>query len=275
MPAPSCPNSKNNLNRAIARLAKTSEEGQRVERLLANAIVGALLPEGAVKGDSALKIRFGTEATRFSRDLDTARASSLDRYIWALEESLQQGWEGFTGVVLPTEPASPKGIPTPYVMQPFEVKLSYLGKPWMTVHLEVGHNEIGDADEADLVESPEIVELLAALGFPSPGPVPLMKLEHQVAQKLHGLSSPGSQRAHDLIDLQVIVRKGDIDYVKAKTICQRLFAYRGAQAWPPVVVAQRRWDEMYLSQAKELEALPSVEDAIDWANRLIRQIDRA
>ena len=29
------------------------------------------------------------------------------------------------------------------------VRLSYLGKPWCTVPLEVGHNEIGDAHDAD------------------------------------------------------------------------------------------------------------------------------
>lgn len=37
-------------------------------------------------------------------------------------------------------------------MQPYDVKLDYLGKPWCTVPLEVGHNEIGDADAADWAE---------------------------------------------------------------------------------------------------------------------------
>ena len=273
--AASRPTSKNNLSRAIMRLAKTSEEGQRLQRLIANTIVGALLPEGAVKGGSALKIRFGTEATRFSRDLDTARASSLESYIARLEESLEKGWEGFSGAVVPREPAMPEGVPAAYVMQPFEVKLSYLGKSWMTVPLEVGHNEIGDADEADFVESPEIVQLFAALGFPSPGPVPLMKLEHQIAQKLHGLSAPGSERAHDLVDLQVIVANGTIDFPATKRTCKRLFAYRAAQAWPPAIAAQQRWDELYDAQAKGLDVLPSVEEAVAWANGLVRRIDES
>ena len=46
------------------------------------------------------------------------------------------------------------------------------------------------------------------LGFPEPGPVPCMRLEHQIAQKLHAASSPGSNRAHDLIDLQIAVSNG-------------------------------------------------------------------
>lgn len=37
-----------------------------------------------------------------------------------------------------------RGIRFDYVMQPCDVKLKYLGIPWFTVQLEVGHNEIGD-----------------------------------------------------------------------------------------------------------------------------------
>ena len=73
------PNSRRNLDIAIDRLcASTGDEPGRVKRLLATAIVGQMLPDGAAKGGNALKIRFGKDATRFSRDLDTARASSLD-----------------------------------------------------------------------------------------------------------------------------------------------------------------------------------------------------
>ena len=76
------PNSRRNLDIAIDRLcASTGDEPGRVKRLLATAIVGQMLPDGAAKGGNALKIRFGKDTTRFSRDLDTARASSLDDYI--------------------------------------------------------------------------------------------------------------------------------------------------------------------------------------------------
>ena len=272
---PARPNSKNNLNRAIARLAKDSADGQRTERLMANAIVGALLPDGAVKGGSSLKFRYGIDATRYSTDLDTVHASALEDFIGKLRVSLAAGWEGFTGEVVRREPATPVGVPTGYVMQPFDVKLSYLGKSWMTVALEVGHNEIGDADEADLVSSPEIEGIFEALGFPSPGPIPVMKLEHQIAQKLHGASEPGSERAHDLIDLQVIVQNGNVDFGKAKRTCERLFAYRRQQAWPPTIEKQPGWDELYRRQAEGLSVLQTVDEAVAWANELIAMIDKA
>lgn len=214
------PNSRRNLDIAIDKLcASTGDEPGRVKRLLATAIVGQMLPDGAAKGGNALKIRFGKDATRFSRDLDTARASSLDDYIARLEDALAIGWSGFTGIVVPREPASPKGVPPAYVMHPFEIKIAYNGKSWMTLPLEVGHNEIGDADNPDMVSSPEAAAMMRALGFPEPGPVPCMRLEHQIAQKLHATSSPGSERAHDLIDLQIAVSGGTADYAEVRTVC--------------------------------------------------------
>lgn len=60
-------------------------------------------------------------------------------------------------------------VPEEYVMRPFDVRLAYLGKPWCTVPLEVGHDEIGDADAADWVDLEDAAAAFAALGFPSPG----------------------------------------------------------------------------------------------------------
>lgn len=137
------PNSRRNLDIAIDRLcADSGDELGRVKRLLATVIVERMLPDGAAKGGNALKIRFGKNATRFSRDLDIARATSLNDYISRLENLLAAGWCGFTGAVVPREPASLKGVPTAYVMRPFEIKLAYNGKSWMTLPFEVGHNEI-------------------------------------------------------------------------------------------------------------------------------------
>ena len=268
------PNSRRNLDIAIDRLCMSSgDEPGRVKRLLASVIVGQMLPDGAAKGGNSLKIRFGKDATRFSRDLDTARVSSLDDYISSLEDSLATGWCGFSGSIIPREPAAPKGIPTAYVMRPFEVKLAYNGKSWMTLPLEVGHNEIGDADDPDMITSLEAATIMKELGFPEPGPIPCMTLEHQIAQKLHAVSSPGSERAHDLIDLQIAVSNGEIDYAKTRAVCTRLFAYRAEQEWPPEISKGEGWDSLYASQADGLDVLSTVDDAVTWANNLVARID--
>ena len=270
------PNSRNNLEKAIDRVCK--DEGIdpfRTKRLLASVIVGQMLPDGAAKGGNALKIRFGNAATRFSQDLDTARVSSLEDYISQLSERLEEGWNGFTGTVVKKDAPSPEGVPAPYIMQPFEVKLSYNHKGWMTLPLEVGHNEIGDADDPEMIASPEAAEILTKLGFPEPGPVPCMRLEHQVAQKLHGASGAGSDRAHDLIDLQLAVSEGKIDYPKAKSVCMRLFEYRQQQQWPPTIVKGDGWEGLYDEQRENLDILPTVDEAIAWANDLIARIDNS
>lgn len=269
----SIPNSRRNLDIAIERLAKGSEEAVHIRRTMANAIVGQLLPDGAVKGGSSLKLRFGDGATRFSRDLDTARASDIDSYVERLEDALASGWNGFTGKLVPGKPAKPKGVPTQYIMQPFEVKLSYNGKSWITVPLEVGHNEIGDADDPDMLVPEDVSRMFVALGFPPLDPMPFMKLAHQVAQKLHALTEEGSDRVHDLVDLQIILREDAPDVVAIKPLCIRLFSYRGMQEWPPRITAYPDWDIGYAAAAEGLDVL-DLEHAITWGNDLIDRIDK-
>ena len=147
------PNSMRHLDDAIRRLCGGApQDFVRARTVMANAIVASMLPDGVVKGGSALKMRFGEENTRFTTDLDTATATDPAAYAAQLDSRLRSGWEGFSGRVVERDPASPDGIPEQYVMQPYDVKLDYLGKPWCTVPLEVGHNEIGDADAADWAE---------------------------------------------------------------------------------------------------------------------------
>ena len=267
------PNSRRNLDEAIRRAH--GGDYLRARTAMANAIVGQLLPEGVVKGGSALKLRFGNAATRFTTDLDAARVHDVEAFVEKLEERLTEGWCGFTGHVVPRSPAHPEGVPEQYVMQPFDVKLSYNGKSWLTVPLEVGHDEIGDADEVEYGLAEDVAALFEAVGLPAPGPSPLMPLHHQIAQKLHAVSTPGGDRAHDLIDLQVICSLGDVDLARTRETCVRLFAYRRQQAWPPVIEADGRWAGLYDAQAEGLDVLGTVDEAVDWANELIAAIDSA
>ena len=160
-------------------------------------------------------------------------------------------------------------------MQPFDIKLSYLGAPWCTVVFELGHDELGDADDPEFKRPDEAAEILRALGFPEPAPVPLMPLCHQVAQKLHGVSEPGSKRAHDLIDLQLIGAHECLDLAEVRTTCERLFAYRRARPWPPTVIAGEGWESLYAEQVGGLDVLPTVLEAVAWVNELIGRIARA
>lgn len=269
------PNSRRNLDIAIRRFGLTDSDFVRNRTIIANAIVGNLMPEGVVKGGSAMKIRFGDECTRASTDLDAARRESIETFIGKLSESLSKGWCGFEGRVVKGKSATPKEVPTEYVMQPYEIKLSFNGTAWCTVPLELGHNEIGDADNPDYVIPKDANRMLSEMGFPELAAIPTLPLEFQIAQKIHAVSEPGSMRAHDLIDLQIIMAKSEVDLAQVKKTCLRLFAYRQVHEWPPSIVVEKGWSTLYEAQALPGLVLPTVEEAVAWANQLVAKINEA
>lgn len=68
------PNSMRHLDDAIRRLCGGApQDFMRARTVMANAIVASMLPDGVVKGGSALKMRFGEENTRFTTDLEPPR----------------------------------------------------------------------------------------------------------------------------------------------------------------------------------------------------------
>ena len=99
-----------------------------------------------------------------------------------------------------------------------------------------------------------------------------MPLAHQVAQKLHGLSDSGSNRAHDLVDLQLIIAHGGVDFAETRRIAERLFANRRRQAWPPLIAKGDNWDTLYADARGNIDVLVPSDAAIEWVNALVKQI---
>lgn len=131
-------------------------------------------------------------------------------------------------------------------MQPFQVKLDYRNRSWCTVKFEVG------------LETPKSVRVIRA--------------DHQIAQKLHAASAPGSERAHDLVDLQLLDHGENLDLAQVRDTCVRLFDYRREQAWPPAIAAGPAWDSLYSEAAEGLDVLTSVAEAVAWANTFVQRI---
>lgn len=258
--------------RNVAR--DTGEAETRLRTTVALVVVGQMLPEGVVKGGSAMALRCGRN-TRFTKDFDAARISPLEDFRAEFEESLEIGWEGFTGRLIEKAPPTPVGVPSGYVMQPFEVKLSYRGKSWCTVDFELGHNEIDDASDPEKRISDELVGLFTELGLSAPAPVPVMRIDHQIAQKIHAVSAAGSDRARDLVDLQILVKQENVDYRIVSGTCRRLFEYRKAHEWPPAVTVGDNWVSLYDKEREGLDVLGSVEDAVAWLNDVIQKIERS
>lgn len=269
------PHNEHELELALTRLAGSNVAAVEYRDLMSGVVLGQMLPEGSVvKGGTSMRLRLGPGNSRVTVDFDAARRMELDAYVMALREKLSSGWCGFTGEVLVRKAASPIGVPAQYVMQPLDVKLAYRNHPWCTVRLEVSHNELGDADEVELRELPKrIKDVFASLNFPEPGPIPLMTIPFQIAQKLHGLSQPGSTRVRDLVDLQLIIANETVDWVRTAGVCRKLFAYRKTHLWPAKVTGSEEWQAIYDSQRGSLPVVPTCDEAVSWANNLIRQID--
>lgn len=275
MPERKQPNSRRNLDIAINRISIGRSDPLRIRLVIANTVVGQMPPDGVVKGGSSLKLRYGDAGSRFTKDLDAARSESVEQFASALEAHLEKGWHGFSGSLIPEKKATPKNVPSEYVMQPYSIKLSYNSKSWTTVRFELGHNEIGDAEEPNYSIAEDIVEMFRELGLPDPDPISLMPIHHQVAQKIHAVTTPNGERAHDLIDLQLIAANENLNYAKTARTCERLFAYRKMQQWPPTIVVGERWQQLYDAQRVGLDVLDSVEDAAEWGNRLIGEIAKS
>lgn len=253
---------------------------RRLQRAVANVVIGQMIPESAVRGGAAMKIRLGEAASRYTTDLDVARARtvSVDGYVNDFRELLGSGWGGFTGTVERQPSASPVGVPDEYIMQPLLVRLAYLGRHWLSVQFELGCNELGASINADHHLAEDLQEIFADIGLPAPAPVPVLPIGHQIAQKLHACTATDvfgrNDRARDLVDLQILMKHERLAPWELKETCERLLRSRQGHRWPPTVVVHPSWPSLYERAVESLDVLVDVHAAADWANRLIREIDR-
>ncbi|MCW4464258.1 nucleotidyl transferase AbiEii/AbiGii toxin family protein [Glutamicibacter sp. MNS18] len=268
------PISVRSLEQRIRNLEGDDGLAQRRRVSMALVVVGQMLPAGAIKGGSAMALRFG-RSTRFTRDLDAARIGPLAVFRADFEEALARGWVGFTGRLVQKAAPTPEAVPAAYVMQPFEVKLDYRGRAWCTVKFELGHNEIGDAEDPELHLADDLATMFTDVVLEAPVPVRVMRADHQIALKLHALSVEGSERARDLVDLQLLENRGDLDLGQIGETYVRLFEYRRQQQWPPVVTVAEQWHPLYAEAADGVDALHSVDEAVIWVNDFIRRIASA
>ena len=118
------------------------------------------------------------------------------------------------------------------------------------------------------------------LGFEVPGPIPVLPLAHQIAQKLHACTTPDdigwtNERSHDLIDLQLAVELFAGELAEIRDVAIRLFAARQRQPWPPTVTVREGWANRYREEADGLDVVGDVASAASWVNELIKHIDQA
>lgn len=242
---------------------------------LTDAAGGPLL---LVKGGSSLELRRGIADSRTSKDLDTVARHDVAEVHELLADAGEAGWEGFTTIFTPPEEIEVPGL----LVKPrrFVAKLSYHGKPFASVPIEVSMVEAGNAESFDAIPS----DALALVGVPSAVTVPCMTVPWQIAQKLHActaaLPTPKTNdRAHDLVDLQLLeVLLADADLEQTRRACVAVFQARAEQLWPPTIQALPHWAAIY-NQAREgldhLDLAETVGQAAERVQRFTFRIDAA
>lgn len=81
-------------------------------------------------------------------------------------------------------------------------------------------------------------------------------------------------RYWDLIDLQLLYSLAGENLAPVKDACQRIFAARGQQTWPPHITTYPDWSDRYTTMANSL-GLPitDIDEAVEAVEALIHVID--
>ena len=270
------PHNVADLERALRKLGGSDENGYRLRCVMADVVAGQFLSGAVLRGGSSLKLRYGNATTRFTVDFDIARSTDEQSFLNAFNERLDKGWGGFSGRLAIGIKATPKDVPQEYVMQPYTLKLTYARHPWCSVAIEASYNELGDADDYELITVPaDIMELFQKLNLPEPNPIPVMSTAHQFAQKIHGATDSASCRAQDIIDLQLMADREIVDLPKIRHICERLFANRKRQPWPTLVSVNDSMKERYEYMREGMPVRSDFDSAVAWLNGFIREISES
>jgi nucleotidyltransferase AbiEii toxin of type IV toxin-antitoxin system len=253
---PKRPKTKARLDQLITQWQKDS--GVAVGRLnlritammLAGALARVVDPDGgavfAIKGGIAMELWMGGWA-RATRDIDLVLRGAPDQIAEHLDAAFRESYNGFTfrrGEIdhLPARPSVTK----------VKVQISFAGRVLSSAHVEIAPLDTG---EEEFVTIP--AAKLDPVGLDGPDFVLVLDARWQIAQKLHAVterSEDGREnpRFRDLIDLQLLEAL-DRDLASVRDACERVFAARAQQSWPPDLVVQPSWRAGYAALATELE----------------------
>jgi hypothetical protein len=229
-------------------------------------------PLFVLKGGVAMELRLGLEA-RATKDLDAVFRESMDEMLARLDEALRAGFGDFT-----FERTEAKRIGETN-SQRVDVLLSYRGRRWGTVQLEIAPAEGRSLEDVDNVDAIGIDDF----GLDGPKEIPCLTIRYQIAQKLHACTAPPPEgkdensRFHDLIDLLLLkplIPGGGLAAVRAA--CIDTFTVRDTHSWAPELVIYLSWAEAYERLAIEQGfAITDVEEAAALVRGLIAEIDAA
>jgi hypothetical protein len=269
----------NRLQRLITEWER--ESGQPVRRLnlrvasmmLAGALRRAVDDDGAVvfvtRGGVAMELRAGEKA-RVTGDVDLVLRGDPESLLAHLDASLMEDYEEFS-----FERNEPQLLDLRPHVRRMRVKVAFRTKPFMTLVVEVAPVEAG-GDEIEEIAAHD----LSKIGLDGPDIIPVLAVRWQIAQKLHAVTEPPlrpggeNPRYWDLIDLQLLQALTGEKLAPVKDACQRIFAARAQQPWPPHITTYLDWSDRYTTMASNLDMpITDLTEAVEAIHALIHAID--
>lgn len=275
------PGNVSHLRRLIAAHAAARDmPPARLQRWLNAMVVTAVLdrvrdengePMFLLKGGVAMELRLHLRA-RATRDYDAAFRAQIEAVMDRLDDALAQPWHSFE-----LTRDAPEAIRNANAVR-VRLRLSYRGRSWGSVQLELAPVEGDMGREFDLVQAAS----LDALQVPLPAIASCVSLRYQVAQKLHACTEIFNEgrendRFRDVMDILLLEELlHDVGMARVREACVEIFDLRDKHAWPPVLTVYDSWRTPFAELARENGFQPEdVGEAAAALTRLIETIDAA
>ena len=252
----------------------------RLQRWLNAMIVTAVLdrvrdedgePIFLLKGGLALELRLQLRA-RATGDYDAAFRARTEEVIDHLDEALAQPWNNFN-----LTRDTPETISNTKAVR-VRLRLSYKGRSWSSVQLEMAPVEGRMGRELDRVKAMS----LDSLRVPLPEVANCVSLRYQVAQKLHACTEVFDEgrendRFRDVMDILLVEDLlYDVGFGHVREACVDIFAVRDKHAWPPTLTVYDSWRVPFAALARENRFTPDdIDEAAVALAALIAAIDNA
>lgn len=274
------PTRRSHLERLVHAYARDNDVPQAHVRHLISSLtlIGALQrvqevdagPGFLIKGGVAMELRLGVQA-RPTNDLDVVFRGSPPGLPDTLDEAFAEPYAGFE-FARAGEPEEIRETST----QRQNVKLTFHGRGWQTLTIEIARPEGSSGGEPEVVPAAISVR---QFGLDSPQRVAVMSVRYQIAQKLHAVTEQPPERENarywDLIDLLLLRGLLD-DLLPVRVACVEVFEHRQTHPWPPELAVPDSWEQPYTTEAQALKFTPTdVHEAAAEVRAFIIEIDAA
>lgn len=274
-------------DRLRERAEATGEDLSRLQRLVAfDRVLARLFVPGessrwVVKGGFGLEVRYRM-AARTTRDLDlsvvneTLTRAAGQAPIPSLWDGLQAAMESELGdgFSIAVGSAGRENAAGDRASVRFPVEVRSAGRVFARFHLDVG---LGDVP-ATAMEWVTGEEMLRFAGIP-PVRFAIVRVERQMAEKLHALTKPrgraANTRVKDLVDLVLLLDRGQPDTITVRAAVLATFRQHQTHAIPEALQAPPDgWAAPYAALARDADVTArTVEEAFARVSQFWRTMD--